>query len=66
MGTPFDFFSPRSSPGDRSVGKEAWVNRHLLADAMKHRGFVPYEKEWWHFTLRAEPFRDTYFNFVVK
>jgi D-alanyl-D-alanine dipeptidase len=66
MGTPFDFFSPRSSPGDRRVGKEAWANRHLLAAAMERRGFMPYEKEWWHFTLRAEPFHDTYFNFIVK
>jgi D-alanyl-D-alanine dipeptidase len=38
----------------------------LLATAMHHRGFRGYDKEWWHFTLRGEPFPDTYFNFPVK
>src|SRR3954468_3390136 len=30
MGTPFDFFSPRSWPSDRTVGSEAQSNRALL------------------------------------
>lgn len=66
MGTPFDFFSVRSWPGDRSVGMEAQRNRKILSDAMRKRGFVPYSKEWWHFTLAREPFPDTYFDFVVR
>jgi D-alanyl-D-alanine dipeptidase len=66
MGTPFDFFSPRAAPSDRSVSRQAQANRALLASAMRRRGFVPYAKEWWHFTLRAEPFRDRYFDFVVR
>ena len=66
MGTPFDFFSPRASPSDRSVSAPAQANRKLLADAMRRRGFAAYDKEWWHFTLRAEPFRDTYFDFPVR
>ena len=66
MGTPFDFFSPRSSPGSASVGAEAKANRALLAAAMQHRGFRPYDKEWWHFTLSHEPFPNTYFNFPVR
>jgi D-alanyl-D-alanine dipeptidase len=66
MGTPFDFFSPRSWPFDPSVGAEAHKNRMLLAAAMRRRGFRVYDKEWWHFTLRGEPFPDTYFNFPVK
>ena len=52
MGTPFDFFSPRSWPSDKSVSAEAQANRALLAQAMRRRGFRPYDKEWWHFTLR--------------
>ena len=56
MGTPFDFFSPRSAPRTRVSSAEAQANRRLLADAMRSRGFVPYSKEWWHFTLRNEPF----------
>lgn len=66
MGTPFDFFSPRSWPSDRSVGIDAQRNRALLAQAMRARGFRPYEKEWWHFTLRNEPYPQTYFDFPVR
>ena len=25
-----------------------------------------HDTEWWHFTLRDEPFPDTYFTFPVK
>ena len=66
MGTPFDFFSPKSWPSDQSIGAEARANRILLATAMRRRGFRPYDKEWWHFTLRHEPFPETYFDFPVK
>jgi D-alanyl-D-alanine dipeptidase len=66
MGTPFDFFSPRSWPSDNSIGVEAQANRALLAQAMQRRGFRPYDKEWWHFTLRHEPYPETYFNFPVR
>ena len=38
----------------------------LLAAAMRRRGFRGYDKEWWHFTLRGEPFPDTYFDFPVQ
>jgi D-alanyl-D-alanine dipeptidase len=66
MGTPFDFFSPRSWPNDRSVGRVAMVDRGELAGAMHCHGFRPYEKEWWHFTLSREPFPKTYFDFPVR
>jgi D-alanyl-D-alanine dipeptidase len=66
MGTPFDFFSPRSWPGSRDVTAEQHANRMLLADAMKRRGFEPYDKEWWHFTLVPEPYPQTYFDFPVR
>jgi len=66
MGTPFDFFSPRSWPSDRSVSAAAQANRTLLAQAMRRRGFRPYDKEWWHFTLRHEPFPQSYFDFPVR
>jgi D-alanyl-D-alanine dipeptidase len=66
MGSPFDLFSPRSWPSDRSVSAEAQSNRALLADAMTRAGFRPYDKEWWHFTLMNEPFPDSYFDFPVR
>ena len=66
MGTPFDFFSPLSWAAAGGVSAEAKANRALLATAMRHRGFRPYAKEWWHFTLAAEPFPNTYFDFPVR
>lgn len=66
MGTPFDFFSPLSWPAAAGVSAEAKANRALLAAAMRRRGFRPYAKEWWHFTLGGEPFPNTYFDFPVE
>jgi D-alanyl-D-alanine dipeptidase len=66
MGTRFDFFGRQSWPSDRSVGEEAYANRALLAAAMRRRGFVPYKREWWHFTLANEPYPRAYFNFPVR
>ena len=66
MGTPFDFFSPRAAPSDRSVSAEAQTNRAILAQAMNRGGFRPYAKEWWHFTLRGEPFPNRYFDFIIE
>ena len=65
MGTPFDFFSPKSWTNSTAVGPEQHANRMLLAAAMRRHGFYGYDKEWWHFTLRNEPFPATYFDFPV-
>jgi zinc D-Ala-D-Ala dipeptidase len=65
MGTHFDLLSYRSSISGQ-VSPQARANRLLLANAMRARGFIPYPKEWWHFTLRNEPFPDSYFDFPVK
>lgn len=65
MGTPFDFLSPRA--GSRAdISPQQRANRKLLSDAMRAHGFIPYEKEWWHFTLRNEPFPADYFDFPVR
>jgi zinc D-Ala-D-Ala dipeptidase len=66
MGTPFDFFSLKSWPGNAAVGPAAVANRRTLAEAMTKHGFRPYKREWWHFTLRGEPFPQTYFDFPVR
>ena len=66
MGTHFDFFSPKSWTDDPSITPAQHANRVLLASAMRKRGFRGYDKEWWHFTLRAEPFPETYFDFPVQ
>ena len=66
MGTRFDFFGVQSWPSSKAVSAEARASRKILATAMRRGGFTPYDKEWWHFTLRGEPYPNSYFNFLVK
>jgi len=66
MGTRFDFFGTQSWPSSRAVSAEAQANRKLLASAMRRGNFRPYDREWWHFTLRNEPYPGSYFDFPVK
>jgi zinc D-Ala-D-Ala dipeptidase len=65
MGSPFDFFSPVSWPTSRAVTAQQRANRALLHSVMTAHGFAPYAQEWWHFTLKNEPFPDTYFDFPL-
>ena len=53
------------SPTGRSITAEQFQNRMILRRAMLAHGFKPLDTEWWHFTLRDEPFPDTYFTFPV-
>ncbi len=66
MGTRFDFFGVQSWPSSRAVSAEAQANRKILTSAMRRGDFRPYDREWWHFTLRNEPYPGSYFNFPVK
>lgn len=66
MGTPWDFFSPLSWPASDQVSAEQKANRMLLQKVMVKYGFKPLKEEWWHFTLKNEPFPDTYFNFPIE
>ena len=54
------------SPAGRSITPEQFANRMILRNAMLRHGFKPLDSEWWHFTLKNEPFPDTYFTFPVK
>jgi len=62
MGTMFDCFSVLANTHAPEITPAAKKNRKILLDAMEKRGFSNYEKEWWHFTLKDEPFKDTYFD----
>ena len=66
MGSPFDLFSEKSHPDYRDITDEQYVNRMFLRDAMLRNGFEPIFCEWWHFTLKDEPYPDTYFEFPVS
>lgn len=66
MGTPFDYFGPESAGAWPHATELQRANRRLLADVMQVHGFMPYAAEWWHFTLRDEPYPETYFSFPVR
>lgn len=66
MGTSFDFFGPLSHTANPSIDMQQKMDRLLLKAVMEKHGFVNYDKEWWHFTLKNEPFPDTYFDFSIK
>ena len=78
MGGTFDWFGSESHPdfcGNPETGEycendtitaQQFQNRMILRNAMLRHGFKPLDSEWWHFTLRDEPYPDTYFTFPVK
>ena len=78
MGATFDWFGDESHPdcgGDPETGEyrandtltaEHFRNRMILRNAMLRHGFKPYDCEWWHFTLKDEPYPDTYFTFPMR
>ncbi len=65
MGSPFDYFSEVSHPDYRGITDEQYENRMLLQNVMVKHGFEPIDCEWWHFTLKNEPYPSTYFEFSV-
>lgn len=66
MGSPYDFFGEASWIDYNHITEAQKKNRKLLQSVMKKYGFRGYAKEWWHFTLRNEPYPNTYFNFDVN
>ncbi|MGD0278876.1 MAG: M15 family metallopeptidase [Smithella sp.] len=66
MGTGFDCFHELSHTANPSISHEQKINRLLLKSLMEKHGFVNYDMEWWHFTLKNEPFPDTYFDFPIE
>ena len=65
FGTGFDCFDPASHTSSASVAGAARRHRRLLVEAMTQASFRNYAGEWWHFTLRDEPYPKTAFDFPV-
>ena len=65
MGGTFDYFGIKSHPDYKKITKTQYKNRMILRKAMMKYGFKPLSTEWWHFTLKREPYPDTYFDFTV-
>ncbi|MEM6687326.1 MAG: M15 family metallopeptidase [Bacteroidota bacterium] len=66
MGSGFDFFGKISWVSYQNLTKVQLQNRKLLQETMLQHGFRNYPQEWWHFTLRGEPYRNQYFDFPVQ
>ncbi len=66
MGTPFDFFDPLSHTESPDITPDQLANRLWLRAAMEAEGFRNYASEWWHYTLRDEPYPDTYFDLEIR
>lgn len=66
MGGMFDLFDKISHTASPNISDIAKKNRLLLKSIMEKYGFKNLWKEWWHYTLVDEPFKDQYFDFIVK
>lgn len=66
MGSPFDYFGKISNHNYLQLSKTQKKNRLLLKSVMEKHGFKAYTEEWWHYTLKQEPFPDQYFDFPVE
>lgn len=67
MGGTFDFFGEISHAlTTLPLADKQRQNRALLRSLMLDSGFRGIDSEWWHFTLKDEPYPDTYFTFPVK
>lgn len=66
MGGHFDLFDPSSHTDSPEVGDPARRNRSFLRGAMERAGFENLPEEWWHYTLRDEPYPDRYWDVVVR
>ena len=65
MGGEYDFMDAISHHGARAIPQAAARNRRHLCSFMEACGFRSYECEWWHYTLKDEPYPDTYFDFPI-
>lgn len=65
MGGGYDLMDPVSHHDARELEPAAVENRALLRALMADAGFRSYQREWWHYTLRDEPYPRTYFDFPI-
>ena len=65
MGAGHDLMDARSHHDAPGITPSEARHRRLLRAIMADCGFRSYEREWWHYTLRDEPYPDTYFDFPI-
>jgi D-alanyl-D-alanine dipeptidase len=65
MGGDHDLMDSVSHHGAKGVRQVEAANRQYLCDIMESCGFNSYDREWWHYTLKHEPYPNTYFDFPL-
>ncbi|HWF56950.1 MAG TPA: D-Ala-D-Ala dipeptidase VanX [Candidatus Dormibacteraeota bacterium] len=65
MGGDHDLMDPISHHGAKGITPVEARNRQYLCSTMEDCGFDRYHREWWHYTLKDEPYPDTYFDFPI-
>jgi zinc D-Ala-D-Ala dipeptidase len=65
MGGDHDLMDSVSHHGARDLAPAEAANRRSLRSIMQACGFTAYDCEWWHYTLRGEPYPTTYFDFPI-
>ncbi|WP_394829871.1 M15 family metallopeptidase [Pendulispora albinea] len=65
FGTGYDCFDVQSHAFNPALPETHRGLRMLLHSIMDKHGFKGLAEEWWHFTLKNEPFPKTYFNFPI-
>ncbi|QNE20805.1 D-Ala-D-Ala dipeptidase VanX [Kribbella qitaiheensis] len=65
MGGDHDLMDPISHHGADGITPDEARNREYLCSIMEDCGFDRYDSEWWHYTLKNEPYPDTYFDFPI-
>lgn len=66
MGSPYDLFDEKSAVDYPNITRNQRAVRMLLKRRMEKHGFKSYPKEWWHFSLKKEPYPKKYFDFPVE
>ena len=66
FGSCFDYFGDKAHYNYTEISPEQKKNRELLKKIMEENDFIALPEEWWHFTLKNEPYPNTYFNFPVN
>jgi zinc D-Ala-D-Ala dipeptidase len=70
MGSSFDLFDLASHGQNNLIASGYKKLRTYLTNVMIAHGFKTIDEEWWHFTLKNEPFPadkdSSYFNFPIE
>lgn len=70
MGSSFDLFDVASHFENNLIEQKFKTRRTYLKTIMEQYGFKNIPEEWWHFTLKNEPyptqFDESYFNFPIE